>query len=364
MIVRTASIRVSRRKSRYDSVGRFNWNEPGGSFLASGVLISSEWVLTAAHVVGGTDNRGAGISNLRFALEGQSRFAEEWIPHPNWAATGANLFAGWDLGLVRLSDPVFDTAPATLYTGTDELGQVATAVGFGATGTGLTGATGPSGTKRAGQNIIDAVGPNTTPGSVIAPPTDRLVTIDFDEPGDPGESTLGSSTPLNLEYLTAPGDSGGGLFLEVDGQTQVAGITSLGSSFDGVDSDYGDRASFTRVSSFLDWIESTTGLSLTGSPLAGDYNGDGAVDGADYFLWRTQTGSIGAGLAADGNADGVVDSADFAIWREGAAADGVGSTISFAVPEPTSAALMTIALMACQRRQQRHRRQPRIQRQS
>ncbi len=43
--------------------------------------------------------------------------------------------------------------------------------------------------------------------------------------------------------------------------------------------------------------------------LAGDYNGDGTVDSADYVLWRKTEGST-TDLRADGNGDGRVDKAD------------------------------------------------------
>ena len=35
----------------YASVGEFQWEYNGGSYLASGILINNHWVLTAAHVV-------------------------------------------------------------------------------------------------------------------------------------------------------------------------------------------------------------------------------------------------------------------------------------------------------------------------
>ncbi|HEY4234018.1 MAG TPA: choice-of-anchor Q domain-containing protein [Lacipirellulaceae bacterium] len=49
--------------------------------------------------------------------------------------------------------------------------------------------------------------------------------------------------------------------------------------------------------------------------LAGDYNGDGFVDAADYTLWRDTMGAtVVAASGADGNGDGVVDAKDYAVW--------------------------------------------------
>jgi hypothetical protein len=48
--------------------------------------------------------------------------------------------------------------------------------------------------------------------------------------------------------------------------------------------------------------------------LVGDYNGDGAVDAADYVVWRDNLGST-INLIADGNNNDVVDEADYGMWR-------------------------------------------------
>ena len=58
--------------------------------------------------------------------------------------------------------------------------------------------------------------------------------------------------------------------------------------------------------------------------VAGDYNGDGVVDTADYNYWRSTYGSTNS-LAADGNNDGVVDMADYVIWRRTCGGSGVGA---------------------------------------
>lgn len=76
--------------------------------------------------------------------------------------------------------------------------------------------------------------------------------------------------------------------------------------------------------------------------LAGDYNRDGAVDAADYVVWRNLNGSSGY-YAADGNGDHLVDELDHTYWRQhmgGTAATGV----SFVVPEPSIICLLLTAL--------------------
>jgi hypothetical protein len=57
------------------------------------------------------------------------------------------------------------------------------------------------------------------------------------------------------------------------------------------------------------WAEQQTSL-------PGDYNGDGAVDAADYTVWRaTLNESASSGLLADGSGNGVVDRADYDVWK-------------------------------------------------
>jgi hypothetical protein len=79
--------------------------------------------------------------------------------------------------------------------------------------------------------------------------------------------------------------------------------------------------------------------------LPGDYNQNGAVDAADYVLWRdTLDQTVTPGTGADGSGpagqpDGVVDSHDYNFWRAQfgeTATTAAASLISSAVPEPAS----------------------------
>jgi autotransporter-associated beta strand protein len=77
---------------------------------------------------------------------------------------------------------------------------------------------------------------------------------------------------------------------------------------------------------------------------AGDYNGDGVVDTADYVVWRKAFGQLGA--VADGNGDGRVDDADYMVWRGnlGRRAQPPASGATAGVPEPST--VMISALLA------------------
>jgi len=76
-------------------------------------------------------------------------------------------------------------------------------------------------------------------------------------------------------------------------------------------------------------------------PLAGDYNGDGTVNAADYTVWRNTLGETNV-LLADGNNNGVVDYADYGVWKInfGATGSAQASATDAAVPEPSSVGLL------------------------
>ena len=262
-------------QSVYDSVGFLRWNEGASGYIASGTLIAPEWVLTAGHVVGGTNNYGAGVSGMFFGLgsvySGTGIAATEWIPYAGWSSSIGDVWAGVDLGLVRLSQPITSVTPALLDFRTPLLGLLGTNVGYGRSGIGSGGMSTPAGTKRAGQNMIDARGGMvTTMGSGTLLDLDGISPTvlfqDFDHPTDPVASLMGSVTPVAQEYLIASGDSGGGLFIDVGGVTKLVGVNSFLASLPypwdttGAKADYGDLAGVVSVQSFENWIFTVTGV--------------------------------------------------------------------------------------------------------
>jgi hypothetical protein len=87
------------------------------------------------------------------------------------------------------------------------------------------------------------------------------------------------------------------------------------------------------------------------SDLPGDYNGDQAVNAADYTVWRNNVGAA-TEEALLGNGDGMngVDVGDYTHWKSNYGAsngDGAALELMHAVPEPTTfAMLIAISMIA------------------
>jgi hypothetical protein len=140
-------------------------------------------------------------------------------------------------------------------------------------------------------------------------------------------------------------DAGGGLFRPSMGNsfTLITATDGVGGTFDQLNLPAGFQWNVAYG------VHSVV-LSVVGLGVAGDYNGNGLVDAADYAVWRDSLGEMGSGLSADGNGDQVVDQNDYLVWRSsfGKSALGSGSvTITVAaVPEPSNMALCVLAAPA------------------
>jgi cyclophilin family peptidyl-prolyl cis-trans isomerase len=96
------------------------------------------------------------------------------------------------------------------------------------------------------------------------------------------------------------------------------------------------------------WDLNTSATDVTLSVAAADYNQDGTVNAADYTVWRNTRGmTVAAYGGADGNGDTVINRADYLVWKNNygntrGSAEGAGSAIGTAVPEPPAALLAMV----------------------
>jgi Trypsin len=263
---------------RFQSVGLLGLDD-GRSGSCSGTLIGSSWVATAAHCIANYED-GLFPRSFTFSVGGWGyRVTNTYLPR-GWISTQGNYSAGYDIALLRLRTPVQNIRPTALYTGRNELGKVGTYVGYGSTGTGYTGSQSYDGRKRAGDNTIDRIGGWFN----------SLLYTDFDNPAWPYGNRMGSPYALNMEYTSAPGDSGGGVFIN----GLLAGVVSGGIG----GSRYGEIAFNTRVSSYASWLNgimssSRSGIRMAIPPSNGNSNQSiGRFDAVSSLLTSEETNNL------------------------------------------------------------------------
>ena len=326
-------------QSQYDSVGVIRLN--GTTVDSSGILISPEWVLTAAHTIPSGNPQPADT----WTFGSEVRGIEFSIRNPNF--TG-QITDGFDVALHKLDSPITTIAPTQLYTGTAAslIGQTLTYVGYGKSGTGSTGDTINAGTKRAGQNVAEQLGYTLNPGASQTVYSNQILFSDMDDsPGTPGVwgNPLGATNGINLEYLIALGDSGGGMFVEQGGQHYVAGVHSTIFNFDPSNLGYGDVMGSTTIEQSLAWIMNT----INPPAITGDLDGDGfvGIDDLNIVLsnWNQNVlaGEIGLG---DPSGDGFVgiDDLNTILSNWNAGTPPTAKQLSGLVPEPASLLILTV----------------------
>ncbi len=99
--------------------------------------------------------------------------------------------------------------------------------------------------------------------------------------------------------------------------------------------------------------EASDDVLLTVTGVAGDYNGNGVVDAADYSVWRDRAGQAMTLSGENPNAatPGLVDQEDYDFWKLNfgqTSLEGMGaaSVSSPSIPEPTAATLLLFAGLA------------------
>jgi hypothetical protein len=228
------------RSDRDSLVDEQQWTALTSFFRGHGgaSLIAPTWLLTAAHVAESipTEVRlSVELSGIRYPMV-------RTILHPayerGWSAgdedDGNNAV---DLALVELETPVENVRPFDLYDSSDEQGQEVLLLGRGEFGNGMRGARGSDRALRQVTNRIDKV-------------DSYWLKLRFDAPPD---GTL-------LEGICGRGDSGGPAFIKDDHRFLLAGVSSWQQIGDRPFGTYGCIEHYTRVSCFIDWIQSTCGL--------------------------------------------------------------------------------------------------------
>lgn len=229
----------------------------------SGTLLAgTKWLLTAAHVVCVDKTKSVvAASEITVCFDLPTGRVEvkatQVIVHSGY--TGS-VDGGNDLALVELQSVPTGVEGFELYTGSDEIGQIATLVGYGRTGMGTTGETDSGGDlKRRGQNRYDATG-------TVFGDSNTILVYDFDN-GLVQNDGCGAVFGINNvdadiginEVSAGHGDSGGAWFIDGKIATVVSFVTSYTGSHDvlpGTNSSFGDFGGDTRVSAFADWIRS------------------------------------------------------------------------------------------------------------
>ncbi len=239
---REATYETLAQESQFNAIGRFVEGQ-----RISGTLIAPNWVLTAGHV--------DAVSNFQIRGAGTVYSIAEIVRHPTFVANGNDLNRGFDLALVRLNTAVVGVTPASIYRGTNEVGQTGTITGFGDGGVGSIGVANLPAIQRAGTNVIDSV------ISFANGAQNSALLTDFDGP-NVGNNTTGSAAITLHEYQLARGDSGGGMFIFENGEWKLAGVNSgiagqnaliVGGNAN--NAGFGAISVYTRVTSFQNYID-------------------------------------------------------------------------------------------------------------
>lgn len=241
------------KNPRFDAVAMI---ESSGKVIGSGVLVHERWILTDAHVIKDVD-----LAHVSIDLGEERLGATRTVVHPDYQsakfaeAESALARKGVDLALVQLDRRIEHVEPARRTSRDAKIGQTVTLCGFGSFGTGddLQPKT-KGGIKRAGTNVIDAVGMGE--GRLAVPKLYYVCDMDS-VAGD--RNVTGSAEPTKFEAVGTGGDSGGGVFADVDGQWSLVGIFAT-ARYDTAQEElqaYGTLNFITRIIEAADWIDQT-----------------------------------------------------------------------------------------------------------
>ncbi|HYV90556.1 MAG TPA: trypsin-like serine protease [Chitinophagales bacterium] len=196
--------------------------------MGEGVLIDSDWVLTAGNVGNDLKKDLHDGFKPKATIEAGDYEIESVTVHPDFNPTGN------DIALVKLKTPVINVTPAKLYTQNSESGKLITIVGLKDAGDGISGPAHWDKIIRGVTNKVDGA-------------DDQWLWLDFDGPGSPGGT--------DMEGISEPGEKGGPAYIDEGNTHYVAGISSHQDDNGHKKGTYGVIEYYTRVSSYAAWIQ-------------------------------------------------------------------------------------------------------------
>ncbi len=278
----------------------------GSSFSnhCTGTLINSRTIITAAHCVVDDDNdpsaylinNGYGVSfDANSYGKTESTFGNNdygvsgSVAHDEYRSGRAGQDV-YDIALISLDEPVDNLSPAQLAGFVPGAGTEIVLVGYGTSGSigvdptyadgeGKLNYFGADDRRRIAGNYIDYSSPITAdfiaasggnlPADTIG---GTMLFFDVDDPAAPRNWLDGSVDATVHEYEggTAPGDSGGPLFVRQNGELLLAGLSNSGGAVDPTQPDggYSNVVLHVPVGVYSDWIAANNPL-RTASAAAG-----------------------------------------------------------------------------------------------
>ena len=250
--------------------------------LCGGALVTSTWVVTAAHCLDGLTPQQvqvwAGMSNLRQRTTTNGLPVAEVVVHPQW--NGSNYTN--DIALIRLASP-WTPAPErqaiSLPTSVDAANWpvAGTAASISGWGTEAFQGSSPEQVKRADVQII------ASPGAPCG---------DYGDQFDPALQLCAGQLDGSVD--TCQGDSGGPLVVVEGGRPTLAGVTSIGNdcglaNYPGL---------YTRVTTYIPFIRQYADIPVSAPPPPSAVAARALAGGRLEVVWTPSAQNGGADITA------------------------------------------------------------------